>query len=31
MFLTIICEYCTRIYFQLKKTQRVVYEKKVNL
>ena len=31
MFLTIICEYCTRIYFQLKKTQRVVYEKKINL
>ena len=29
-FLTIICEYCTRIYFQLKKTQRVIYEKKIN-
>ncbi len=29
-FLTIICEYCTRIYFQLKKTQRVIYEKKTN-
>jgi len=31
MFLTIICEYSTRIYFQLKKTQRVVYEKKGNI
>ena len=30
-FLTIICEYCTRMYFQLKKTQRVIYEKKINL
>jgi len=30
-FLTIICEYCTRIYFQLKKTQRFIYEKKINL
>ena len=29
-FLTIICEYCTRIYFQLKKTQRIIYEKKIN-
>ena len=29
-FLTIVCEYCTRIYFQLKKTQRVIYEKKIN-
>ena len=29
-FLTIICEYCTRIYFQLKKTQRVIYEKRIN-
>ena len=27
-FLTIVCEYCTRIYFQLKKTQRIIYEKK---
>jgi glycosyltransferase involved in cell wall biosynthesis len=30
MLLTIICEYCTRIYFQLKKTPRVIYEKKIN-
>ena len=29
-FLTIVCEYCTRIYFQLKKTQRIIYEKKIN-
>ena len=31
VFLSIICEYCTRIYFQLKKTQRIIYEKKINL
>ena len=29
-FLTIVCEYSTRIYFQLKKTQRFIYEKKIN-
>ena len=29
-FLTIICEYCTRIYFQLKKTQKIIHEKKIN-
>ena len=26
----IICEYVTRIYFQLKKTERNIYEKKIN-
>ncbi len=30
MFLAIICEYVTRIYFQLKKTERIIYEKKIN-
>jgi polyisoprenyl-phosphate glycosyltransferase len=30
-FLTIICEYCTRIYFQLKKTEKKIFEKKINL
>ena len=29
-FLTIVCEYCARIYYQLKKTQRIRYEKKIN-
>ena len=29
-FLAIICEYVTRIYFQLKKTERNIYEKKIN-
>ena len=29
-FLTIVCEYCTRIYFQLNKTQKIIYEKKIN-
>jgi len=31
MFLAIICEYVTRIYFQLKKTERNIHEKKINL
>ena len=31
IFLTIICEYCTRIYFQLKKTEKKIFEKKINL
>ena len=26
MFLAIICEYVTRIYFQIKKTERIIYE-----
>jgi len=30
MFLAIICEYVTRIYFQIKKTERIIYEKKIN-
>jgi glycosyltransferase involved in cell wall biosynthesis len=30
MFLAIICEYVNRIYFQLKKTERIIYEKKIN-
>ncbi len=29
-FLAIIGEYVTRIYFQLKKTERIIYEKKIN-
>ena len=29
-FLTIVCEYCTRIYFQFKKTQKIIHEKKIN-
>tara|TARA_B100000767_G_scaffold233018_1_gene225178 strand:- start:597 stop:1511 length:915 start_codon:yes stop_codon:yes gene_type:complete len=29
-FLTIVCEYCTRIYFQLNKTQKIIHEKKIN-
>ena len=30
IILAIICEYVTRIYFQLKKTERNIYEKKIN-
>ena len=30
VLLVIICEYVTRIYFQLKKTERNIYEKKIN-
>ena len=30
ILLVIICEYVTRIYFQLKKTDRNIYEKKIN-
>ncbi len=30
IFLTFICEYCTRIYFQLKKTEKNIFEKKIN-
>ncbi len=30
MFLTIVCEYCTRIYFQLKKIEKAIFEKKIN-
>ena len=30
MFLAIICEYVTRIYFQLKKTERNIHERKIN-
>ena len=30
IFLVFICEYCTRIYFELKKTERVIFEKKIN-
>jgi len=29
-FLSIICEYVNRIYFQIKKTERIIYEKKIN-
>lgn len=29
--LVIICEYITRIYFQLKKNERIIYEKTINL
>ena len=30
VLLSIVCEYVTRIYFQLKKTERIIYEKKIN-
>ena len=30
ILLSIVCEYVTRIYFQLKKTERIIYEKKIN-
>tara|TARA_A100001011_G_C14232529_1_gene809500 strand:+ start:219 stop:1130 length:912 start_codon:yes stop_codon:yes gene_type:complete len=30
VLLSILCEYVTRIYFQLKKTERIIYEKKIN-
>ena len=30
IFLTIVCEYCTRIYFQLKKTKKIIHEEKIN-
>lgn len=30
-FLSIICEYTNRIYFQIKKTKREIYEKQINL
>ena len=30
IFLTFICEYCTRIYFQLKKTEKIIFDKKIN-
>ena len=29
VLLSIVCEYVTRIYFQLKKTERIIYEKKL--
>jgi len=30
IFLSFICEYCTRIYFQLKKTEKIIFDKKIN-